>query len=253
MDGYLVEFGRMAEAISLIIPAHNEEHFLPQLLESVACAREQYRGSGDQIEVVVADNASTDRTAEIAREHGCHVVHVEQRSIAAVRNGGARGSTGSILAFVDADSVIHPETFNAIEETLTDSVIVGATGIRMSRSSLGIALSMVVVTALLRVGRVDSGVVFCRRADWEAVGGYNDARLFAEDVEFLFALKRFGKPRRQVFTRARNARTITSARKFDRYGDWHYFGTLVRGMGWLFFNRSGFQRFTREYWYGSRE
>ncbi len=50
--------------ISLVIPAWNEERYLPRLLDSVDAARARYRGGADRIEVIVADNASTDRTAD---------------------------------------------------------------------------------------------------------------------------------------------------------------------------------------------
>ena len=59
-----------APYFSLIIPAYNEEAYLPVLLESVAAARARYEGGPDDIEVVVVDNASTDATAEIARSSG---------------------------------------------------------------------------------------------------------------------------------------------------------------------------------------
>ena len=75
---------------SLIIPAYNEEAFLPHLLKTVEKARINYPGGAKKIEVMVADNSSTDATAEIARLHGCRVVKVEKRAIAAARNGGAR-------------------------------------------------------------------------------------------------------------------------------------------------------------------
>ena len=67
--------------LSLVIPAYNEEAYLAALLDSVDLARERYRGGPDAIEVILADNASTDRTATMARARGCHVVSVEKRVI----------------------------------------------------------------------------------------------------------------------------------------------------------------------------
>ena len=46
--------------ISLIIPAHNESRLLPRLLDTVDVARERFADGSDAIEVIVADNASTD-------------------------------------------------------------------------------------------------------------------------------------------------------------------------------------------------
>ncbi len=57
----------------------------------------------------------------------------------------ARIAQSDIVALVDADSLIHPDTFNAIDRTLWDDVIIGATGIPMSRWSLGIGVSLVLL------------------------------------------------------------------------------------------------------------
>ena len=51
---------------TLVIPAHNEEALLPRLLDTVEVARARYSFGAGAIEVIVADNASTDRTAGIA-------------------------------------------------------------------------------------------------------------------------------------------------------------------------------------------
>jgi glycosyltransferase involved in cell wall biosynthesis len=239
--------------ISLVIPAYNEEHFLALLLDSIDASRQQYQAGADQIEVIVADNRSTDGTADLARARGCRVVRVDKRSIAAARNGGARMATGEIVAFVDADSQIHPDTFNAIERTLKlGRVIVGATGARFSRRSLGIIFTTLCALICFQLTGFDTGVVFCRRADWETVGGYNEERLWADDAGFLITLKRLGRTRGQRFARAKGAVTITSARKFDRYGDWHVFTILLPSFVQLIFNRSGLHQFVHSYWYGDR-
>lgn len=57
--------------LSLVIPAHNESVLLPRLLDTVDVARGCFRGGASAIEVIVADNASTDDTAEIGRGRGC--------------------------------------------------------------------------------------------------------------------------------------------------------------------------------------
>ena len=238
--------------ISLVIPAFNEEDFLPALLDTVDQARAEYSGDPDAIEVVVADNDSTDRTAEIARDRGCKVASVERRRIAAARNAGGRVAEGDIIAFVDADSLIHPDTFNAIDRTLQDDVIIGATGITMSRWSLGIGVSLALLYPIIYAIGADSGVVFCRRSDWEEVGGYNESMTFAEDVDFFLRLRKLGRTRGQRFRRTTGARTVTSARKFDRHGEWHYVKAMALGPVWLATNREALREFAQMYWYDDR-
>jgi glycosyltransferase involved in cell wall biosynthesis len=239
--------------IALVIPAYNEEKYLPRLLASVAAARARYRHGIDAVEVVVADNGSSDSTAEVARSRGCLVASVAKRVIAASRNGGAQASRGEILAFVDADSQIHPETFNAIEASLADSrVIGGATGVTMERWSMGIGLVYLLMLPMVKTMGVDTGVVFCRRADFEEVGGYDEKRLIAEDVKFLLDLKRLGRRRGLRFERIRGAKAIASTRKFDRHGDWHYL-TGMFGVAWaFFFSRRRLDRWIQTYWYEDR-
>jgi len=84
---------------SLIIPARNEENYLPRLLDSVDTARMNYHRGSDAVEVIVSDNCSTDKTAEIAESRGCVVVKEEKRIIAAVRNAGAAAATGRLSVF----------------------------------------------------------------------------------------------------------------------------------------------------------
>jgi len=238
--------------ISLVIPAFNEEKFLTPLLDTVDKARDCYGGGADRIEVIVADNASTDRTAEIARERGCRVATVELRRIAAARNGGAKIACGEVVAFVDADSLIHPETFNVLERTLTEDVIVGATGVTMSRMSLGIGASLAVIYPILYLIGADSGVAFCRKADFDSIGGYDEGLSFAEDIDFFLRIKKLGRTRGQRFTRASGARTVTSARKFDKHGEWHYLTNIAQAPFLLLADRERLKEFVDEYWYDDR-
>jgi len=213
--------------------------------------------------VIVADNESTDRTAEIARSRGCEVVPVEKRAIAAVRNGGARAARGDVVAFVDADIQIHPETFNEIDRVLASGrVIGGTTGIRMERSSIGLTCTcalLSVMGALIRLAlrtmpalHVDTGVVFCLRRDFERVGGYNEERFFIEDVQLLVDLIRLGRSRGQRLAAWMNAEAVFSTRKFDVYGDWHYFTAPLRLPWSALYRASSMNGFVRRYWYEAR-
>jgi glycosyltransferase involved in cell wall biosynthesis len=239
--------------ISLIIPAFNEELYLPALLDSVDIARQHFVGGAGAVEIVVADNASTDRTAEIARLRGCHVVSVDKRSIAAARNGGAKAARGEILAFIDADSRIHPQTFNAIERTLASGkVIVGATGLTTSRMSPALAFMFFVWVPIARIAGLDAGVVFCRREDWETAGGYCEELLVAEDVRFLLDMKRLGRQRGQRFGRAKGAKAITSTRKFDNHGDWRFLMGMMLSPLWWLIRPQAVERWAQKHWYEDR-
>ncbi|MCI0487732.1 MAG: glycosyltransferase [Blastocatellia bacterium] len=235
---------------SMVIPAYNEQAYIPRLLDSVERARDCYIRGASAIEVIVADNASTDSTPDIARERGCRVVRVDKRVIAASRNGGAAAARGEILCFIDADSQIHPETFNEIDRALrTGKVIAGATGVRLERWSLGLAMTYAVMMPMALALRIDAGVVFCRREDFERVGGYNEGRLFAEDVQFLWELRKLGRKRSQRLTRVTSAKAIASTRKFDKHGEWHYFTQMPRLAILALKSSTAATDFAKKYWY----
>jgi glycosyltransferase involved in cell wall biosynthesis len=233
------------------------------MLDSLASAREAYQHGGDRIEVIVADNSSTDETAAIARSRGCRVVRVEKRLIAAARNGGAAAATGHIMAFADADFRLHRQTFNYIDLVMMRSGYVGgATGLEMERWSLGIAVTWYLVLPPLWVLSLDGGVWFCRRTDFETVGGFDENLHFGEDVAFLRKLKRLGArrcPRERLATRFTARKmgqkaplVLNSCRKWDKHGDWHMITDVFRAGFYLVFSRRKLMEYARRYWYEDR-
>lgn len=122
-------------AISFIIPAHNEERHLPRTLAAVreviaALQADQQAGlppGGPPLdaEIIVADDASTDRTAAIAREAGAIVVRHERRQISATRNLGYRASRGALCFFVDADTLVNPPLVRAAITLMREGAVGG--------------------------------------------------------------------------------------------------------------------------------
>lgn len=93
----------MIQRISIIIPAYNEERYLARCLDSVALQAEL------PFEVLVVDNNSTDRTAEIAGRYPfVTVVRETQQGRVYARNAGFESARGDILARIDADAVLPP-------------------------------------------------------------------------------------------------------------------------------------------------
>jgi glycosyltransferase involved in cell wall biosynthesis len=236
--------------ISIVVPVYNEEEYLPALLDSVEEARERFIFDPSLIEVIIADNGSTDNTLMIAAQRGCRTVHEDRRIIAAVRNTGARVAQGEILAFTDADNIIHQDTFNEIEKALASSRIVGgATGVRLERMSVGIACAYAIIVPMVWATGMDTGVIFCRKRDFWDVGGYNEGYLFAEDVQFLWGLRNHGRIRGQRLVRIRKCKAMTSTRKFDQFGDWHYVRLIFKFLLSLIIRKYTLEGFARKYWY----
>ena len=77
--------------ISFIVPPHNEQACLGRTLQAI---HDSARVVGQPYEVIVVNDASTDATAEVARQLDATVVPVNHRQIAATRNSGGRAATG---------------------------------------------------------------------------------------------------------------------------------------------------------------
>lgn len=95
--------------LSVVIPAYNEELFLPRLLTAL-----KNQTIKEPFEIVVADNNSTDRTAEIAKSFGARVVHEKKQGFAYAANAAFFAATGDILVRSDADSVPPPQWLETI-------------------------------------------------------------------------------------------------------------------------------------------
>ncbi len=233
---------------SLVIPAYNEERLLGRLLASVTAAQVAYYGEGE-IQVIVADNMSTDCTTKVAAEFDCQVVEVKKRVIAAARNGGASAASGDIVCFVDADSVIHPQTFNVIDAAMSKKNLAGgATGVVFERWSPGIVATYMCFVPLVWLLRIDTGVVFFDARAFSDVEGYPEDMMFAEDVAMMLRVRRWGKSRGRAVRQVRGAKTVTSTRKFDQYGDWHYFSHMT-GIAWRYLRGLKKDPLAYQYWY----
>lgn len=85
--------------ISFIIPALNEERHIGRLIDSI----EDNLNGRCAHEVILIDNGSADRTVEIARSNGAHVINMPNCTISSLRNAGVKSSKGEVLVFLDAD------------------------------------------------------------------------------------------------------------------------------------------------------
>ena len=84
--------------LTIIVPAYNEEAYLPSTLDSIQTAVAHLRTrSKVDIDVIVVDNSSKDKTTAVAQSKGATVVHEPVQSIARARNTGARHAEGDIL------------------------------------------------------------------------------------------------------------------------------------------------------------
>jgi glycosyltransferase involved in cell wall biosynthesis len=98
--------------LTLIIPAYNEEAEIATTLDAAKRA-----SAGGFREIIVVDNASTDRTAEIAREHGATVIREEKKGLPFARIAGLNAAKSEYVAYIDAKHLLSDTWFSVAEKT----------------------------------------------------------------------------------------------------------------------------------------
>jgi glycosyltransferase involved in cell wall biosynthesis len=206
---------------SVLVPAHNEEAYIGNCLQSIKFAADKVP---DEVEIIVALNRCDDQTADIAAGYQAVIVNEDRKNLARIRNAAARAATGDVIVTIDADSRMSGNMLVEIAENLsTGKYIGGGVMIRPERWSLGIFMSLLTVLPFLLIHRVSGGLFWCRRSDFEAIGAFNEALVSAEDIDFAKRLKTYGKKQGKRFKTITKAHIITSCRKFDTFGDWYLF------------------------------
>jgi glycosyltransferase involved in cell wall biosynthesis len=206
---------------SIIIPARNEEKFIGRCLESVHMAARPF---AQETEIIVVLNRCTDRTETIAASYGARVVRDPSKNLSMIRNTGVESARGDILVTVDADSWVSPTMFIEINRLLMSGRYIGG-GVIMypERLSLGIALTILMLLPIIIRYGISGGLFWCLRSDFEAIHGFDESLVSAEDIDFARRLKRHGKMRGKRFKTITKAHIMTSCRKFDMFGDWFFF------------------------------
>src|SRR6185503_4883445 len=99
--------------ISIIIPTHSRPHLLPRAVESAHAA-------GTDVEVIVVDDASVDRTAKVCGElSGIKYVRVDRnQGVAGARNVGLMHAEGEYIAFLDDDDLRLPGSLDLQAQNL---------------------------------------------------------------------------------------------------------------------------------------
>ncbi|QDQ03019.1 glycosyltransferase [Lysinibacillus fusiformis] len=204
---------------SVIIPAHNEENYIGECLDSILKACEPFK---NQIEVIVVLNRCTDRTEEIAKSFNCITLINNDKNLSKIRNAGAEIARGEIIITIDADTRMTKHVLSDVEKQLaTNEYIGGGVNGEFERISLGIIVStiLLIVPLLCKYGFISVGVFWCYRKDFQAIHGFNENMLMAEDADFAKRLKQWGKKNGKKYGTIKNG-MITSCRRFDKHGDW---------------------------------
>jgi glycosyltransferase involved in cell wall biosynthesis len=211
---------RRNPAISVIIPALNEEKYIRSTLE--ALEKQQFR----DFEVIVADGRSTDKTARIARKHAKVVIDYGKNA-ASGRNSGAKSARGTILVFIDADTRPSTGLLESYHKAFADKNVAVATGPihPLEKSSLMVRLgywfvsvSFVKLSILMGNPAIVGSNFAVSAKEFRNANGFDERLATYEDWDLSKRLKGHGKTRY-----CDDAAVYTSNRRIVAWGIWGYF------------------------------
>ncbi|MCA9435684.1 MAG: glycosyltransferase [Candidatus Omnitrophica bacterium] len=179
-------------ALSIVIPAYNEEAHIGATLETLFQSLDQ--SEIPTWEVIVSNDASDDRTVEIAETFPVRIVESGKRNIGGTRNVGAKHATGDYVLFVDADTLVPVETLTSLWKEMEKETVGGGARIEWSEpvSWKGKAPLMFwnTISPLFRAPA--GSFLFARREIFEAIGGFNESLFAGEELDLAYRLKKHG-------------------------------------------------------------
>ena len=238
--------------ISVVVPAFNEEKLLGESLAQIKSAAKAFLERNWTFELIVCDNNSTDRTAEIARASGAKVVFEPVNQIARARNSGAAATTGDWLIFVDADSHPGAELFAEVaEQILSGNCLAGGVTIHLDAAHLPAQIITSFWNCVSRSRKLLAGsFIFCNAEAFRQIGGFSNELFVAEELELSKRLKELAKKTGKRMVILHRHPLLTSGRKVRLYSMREH----LRFIGRALFNqrRAMTSREEAHLWYDGR-
>jgi len=180
--------------VTIIIPAFNEEEFLPSCLNSIS----NLNYPKNDIELIVVDNGSTDSTRKIAESYGAKVLCDSSLNVSGLRNLGVSESTGEIITFVDADCIVTEEWLNNASIYFEDLNVAAWGGPPLPpENSTWVQKTWFLVrqkgNQVQDVDWLESMNLFIRREQFITIGGFDKSLVTCEDVDFSYRISKHGK------------------------------------------------------------
>ncbi|MGL5877643.1 MAG: TIGR04283 family arsenosugar biosynthesis glycosyltransferase [Xenococcaceae cyanobacterium] len=197
---------QFSEKITIIIPVLNEAENIETTLSKLT--------NNLDVELIVVDGGSRDRTVEIVQNLKIKVVVSKQLGRAKQMNLGASVANGNILIFLHADTNLPINYQEIVKEILSQSkVVAGAFKLKIDSKKKCLRIVELMVNLRSRLFSLPYGdqAIFIKKSIFEELGGYSDLPIM-EDFELIQRLKRRGK------IQIASAQVITSSRRWDKLG-----------------------------------
>ena len=209
--------------LSVIIPAYNEERYLPETLTRVTKA---LAIADCASEILVVDNDSQDKTRIVSETFGARIISENEHNISCVRNTGAKHASGDVLVFLDADTLVSEFLFQRITHAMEDEKCFGgAVAVewgKFERKWMKVYLwGGKFWTAVFNMKQ--GAAQFCRKTVFDTLNGYDQTIFMGEDVEFYWRLSRFANRNAGRLSFIKDLQVVTSSRRFDKMNLWKTF------------------------------
>jgi len=201
--------------ISVIIPTLNEEKYIEKTLLSLRAQTIKL-----PYEIIVSDGKSKDKTVEIAKKYANKIVICNKRGIAVGRNLGAKYAEGDILVFVDADTILLPNTLEEVyKEVKKRDVALVSCPVAPSSYSPSFYFLYWFYNQFsknsIRVGKPQVAGMFMatKKSVFNQVGGFNEKMRIIEDYDFSEKASKVGEVKIVDSTFV-----LTSPRRIEKWG-----------------------------------
>jgi len=210
--------------VSVVVPARNEEEYIGACLDAILAQKPP------PDEVIVVNNGSKDRTAEIAQAKGVRVIHEPRPGLHLARQAGLKAARYEVVANTDADCIVLPGWIEAIKEAFEDPKVVETYGpLELFEAPwldkiLAKHFYPVFLWIMARLGQPNAagGNHAVRRETALAVGGY-DVR-YGEDLHLMMKLRKHGEIRYVP-----KQRVMTSGRRL-KHGRWKLYAVHAKNI-----------------------
>lgn len=175
----------MSETLSIIIPAHQAEKYITQAVNSVR--QQSWAG---EMEIIVIDDGSTDRTAEVAQMLGVKLLKKAQGGAASARNAGLQAAAGELILLLDADDMLTEGALSAMHDAIAEGV---DAVFAMARDFVSPELTDAQKAELrprpAPYGGVLPGCSLIRKRVFDTIGLFDDSMKSGETVAWLLKLR----------------------------------------------------------------
>ncbi|VVB56751.1 Glycosyltransferase AglE [uncultured archaeon] len=188
----------MPPKVSVIIPALNEEKNIEATLKSV-----RHQDYGGEIELIVADGHSSDRTVSISKKYCNQVVEETTHTIAAGRQAGARVSHGELLLYTDADTLVDQQWVRRMVAAFEDKRVGAVYGFAQPRDTGWLEFYLIGGSALIAafllnfigLDYVSGNNLAIRKTVFDKIGGFNIYLRTGEDTDIVQRARKVSQAR----------------------------------------------------------